>query len=78
MFSCTACGHIFELCTITITFLLTAFTFFLIDWKKEGESSAIWLIAVLSVVAVVMVVLTIRKVYGRWRKVSTEVFTSEV
>jgi hypothetical protein len=83
VYSCKSCSHMFELCSISITSLMTMSVFWIVDWEKErkksgSSSSTIWILRCMGIICIVMVVFTIRKVASRWRKVSCETFVSEV
>jgi hypothetical protein len=83
--SCKACGHVCELLIIIVCFLSIVGVFiFLInskvmekERKKTGEGTWFLLEFMLGL-TVVMVIYTIRTLFKRWRKVSTDVFASEV
>ena len=76
-----ACQHGASLCMLLCTTISTALVFLLPDWgeimRKEGQGTIIFL-AILFLFTFVGVVLTVRKVFGRWRTSATEQFTSEV
>ena len=76
-----ACQHGASLCMLLCTTISTALVFLLPDWgeivRKEGKATITFL-AILFLFTFVLVVLTVRKVFGRWRTSATEQFTSEV
>jgi type IV secretory pathway TrbD component len=57
---------------------MTAYALCLLDWHDPKAGNAIYLLAFLTIVTFAMVIVTIRTVYNRWRKASTEEFVSEV
>ena len=84
-FSLKAVNHICEMGIIIVCFCCTIGVFFLMirspQLKKERAQSGefAWnLLMFLFVVTVLAGAFTVRTLIGRWRKVSTEVFTSEV
>ena len=78
IFSCTACGHAWELFIILFTFAATVWAMTLIDFNDPKAGNAVYVIYVLSAVTLGMVVVTVRTVFNRWQKASSEVYTSEV
>lgn len=83
--SCKACGHVCELLIIIVCFLSIVGVFiFLINSKvmekerKKTEEGTWFLLEFMLGLTVVMVIYTIRTLFKRWRKVSTDVFASEV
>ena len=83
--SCKACGHVCELLIIIVCFLFIVGVFiFLINSKvmekerKKTEEGTWFLLEFMLVLTVLMVIYTIRTLFKRWRKVSTDVFASEV
>ena len=78
--SAGACNHAWELVMISFTCLCTMYALTLLNWREEEEKGggAVYLLAFLSVVTFVMVIATVRTIYGRWRKVASEEFVSEV
>jgi len=63
---------------VTFTMSMTAYALCLLDWHDPKAGNAIYLLVFLTIVTFVMVIVTIRTVYQRWRKASTEEFCSEV
>ena len=60
---------------------MTGWVLTIIDWRREVEmngSVAIGIVVFSSILTLIFVVITLRTVYKRWRKASTEVFTSQV
>lgn len=76
--SCDSWGHICEILMIVLVCACTMFSMTLLDWKDPREAGARKLLVVMAVFTVVLVVATIRKVGGRWQKVSSDTFVSEV
>ena len=82
--SCKACNHAFELMIIIFCFLCTLFSFSLLGTKemqrerKEAGPGAFGFLLFLFAGTGIAVLYTIRTLVGRWRKVSTDVFVSEV
>ena len=83
--SCKACGHACEIIIIVICFLCTIGVFLLMlnskqmekERKEAGEGT--WrFLEFLFLCTIAMVIFTIRTLIQRWRKVSTDVFVSEV
>jgi|TARA_B110000208_G_scaffold88817_1_gene112001 ABC-type xylose transport system permease subunit len=76
-----ACQHGVSMCMLICTTCSTALVFLLPDWgkiaKKEGRGTIIFIVVLLFFTAI-MVVATVRKVFGRWRTSASETFTSEV
>jgi len=63
---------------VTFTMSMTAYALCLLDWHDPKAGNAIYLLVFLTIVTFVMVIVTIRTVYQRWRKASTQEFCSEV
>ena len=63
---------------VTFTMSMTVYALCLLDWHDPKAGNAIYLLMFLTVVTFVMVIVTIRTVYQRWRKASTSEFVSEV
>ena len=78
LYSGSACNHAWELCMVTFTMSMTAYALCLLDWHDPKAGNAIYLLVFLTIVTFVMVIVTIRTVYQRWRKASTQEFCSEV
>ena len=78
IFSCTACGHAWELFIILFTFVATCWAMTMVDFNDPKAGKAVYLIYILSAVTFGMVIVTIRTVFKRWQKASSEVYTSEV
>ena len=84
-FSLKACNHICEMVIIVICFGSTVGVFAMLlrskEFQKEREQTGerAWaMLEVLFGLSVLMGLVTVRTLWKRWRKVSTEVFTSEV
>jgi hypothetical protein len=75
--SCEACSHICELVMIIFSGTATATAFFLVDFSHESQGALI-IVGMFSLITVGMVLMTIRTLYKRWKKSSTEQFVSEV
>ena len=84
-FSLKACNHVCEMAIIIICFGCTVGVFVLLSYspamekerKETGEN--MWRFLMLLFAITVLVGLwTVRTLFHRWRKASTEVFTSEV
>ena len=78
MCSGMACNHMWELIMVTFTMSMTAWALCMLDWHDPKAGNAIYLLIFLTILTFVMVIFTIRTVYLRWRKVSTQEFMSEV
>ena len=78
IFSCAACGHAWELFIIFFTFVATVWAMTLVDFNDPKAGNAVYLIYILSAITFGMVIVTIRTVFKRWQKASSEVYTSEV
>ena len=63
---------------VTFTMSMTAYALCLLDWHDPKAGNAIYLLIFLTIVTFVMVIVTIRTVYRRWRTASTEEYVSEV
>lgn len=70
-------GNAFELVLILFTVACTGFSLTLLDFNNEKEGGK-WLIGWMSVMTLVLVILTIRKVYGRFRTSASDTEISEV
>ena len=84
-FSLKACNHVCELVIIILCFVCTIGVFWLLmrspklekERKQTGEG--MWnMLMVLFGITLVTGACTVRTLIGRWRKASTEVFSSEV
>ena len=78
MFSGLACNHAWELIMVSFTMAMTTWALCLLDWHDPKAGNAIYLLVFLTILTFAMVIVTIKTVYGRWRKASTEEFMSEV
>lgn len=83
--SCKACGHAAELVIIIFCFLSILGVFCLMfsnpkmNKEREQAGEGTWrFLEFLFLITIGMVILTVRKLLQRWRKVSTEMFVSEV
>ena len=82
-FSLKACHHVFEMAIIIFCFSCTVAVLVLLvrspQLKKEQPPPPMWrLLLVLFGITIVVGVFTVRTLCRRWRKESTEVFSSEV
>ena len=82
-FSLKACHHVFEMVIIIFCFSCTVAVFILLvrspQLKKEQPTQPMWrLLLVLFGITIVVGAFTVRTLCRRWRKESTEVFSSEV
>lgn len=83
--SCKSIGHLCEIFIIVLCFCCTIGVFILMLNSKEMEKErktageGTWrFLEFLFAMTIVMVIFTVRKLIGRWKKVSTDVFVSEV
>ena len=84
-FSFAACGHAFEMIIIVVCFACTAMVFYVLlrskemQHEREQAGEGTWMIIQgLFAFTMLMGVFTLRKLFQRWRKASTDVFISEV
>ena len=89
MWTCAACNHIFELFIVVVCFAMCAFSIALLRYDpklrkqvdreaQEAGPATMYMIYGLFALTFVLVLTTIRKLVQRWRRVSTDVFVSEV
>ena len=76
--SCDSWGHMCEILMIITVMACTMFSMSLLDWNDKREEGARRLLVVMALFTVVLVIATIKKVGGRWQKVSSDTFVSEV
>ena len=78
LLSFSACNHAFELLTVVFATCATIWAFSLVKWSEEKNRGGVYLVFGLSAVTFVLVLVTVRTVYMRWRKASTVTYVSEV
>lgn len=84
MFSLPAMAQMFQLLTILLMSLLLLSLYFIIDWEKLNSRSPdknkvnTQLIIGLSLIMIISLLFTMRRVYKRYEKVSTRALMSEV
>ena len=71
-------AHSVAVALVTFTMSMTAYALCLLDWHDPKAGNAIYLLIFLTIVTFIMVIVTIRTVYRRWRTASTEEYVSEV
>ena len=84
-FSLKACNHVCELVIIVICFGCTVGVFFVLarspkmEQERKNAGEGMWrFLMLLFGITILTGLFTVRTLFRRWRKASTEVFTSEV